>query len=110
MVGGKTTILSHIADAFHEIAKIYYTQSYKGLENQYYRIQSAIEIYRSSPYSLVYIRFKHNGANVDYVNIWGKIDENEPARGRHKYGKLFEMNGRVYIKLNLQIRFARMGK
>lgn len=75
--GGKTTILSHIADAFHEIAKIYYTQSYKGLENQYYRIQSAIEIYRSSPYSLVYIRFKHNGANVDYVNIWGKIDENE---------------------------------
>lgn len=75
--GGKTTILSHIADAFHEIAKLFYTQSYHGVETQYYRIQSATEIYRNSSYYLVYIRFKHSGRNFDYINIWGNIDENE---------------------------------
>lgn len=43
-----------------------------------------------------------------YLYMFTKFDR--PSRDRHKYGKLFEMNGRVYIKLNLQIRFARMGK
>lgn len=43
-----------------------------------------------------------------YLYMFTNFDK--PARKRHNYGKLFEMNGKVYIKLHLQIRFARMGK
>lgn len=43
-----------------------------------------------------------------YLYMFTNFDK--PARERHKYGKLFEMDGKVYIKLNLQIRFTRMGR
>lgn len=43
-----------------------------------------------------------------YLYMCTKFDK--PSRGRHHYGRLFERDGKVYIKLNLQIRFDRMGK
>ena len=75
--GGKTTVLSYIADAFHEIAKNHYEQSFRGIENQYYRIQSTSEIYGLNQYFIVYIRIIYNDRNIDYVNIYGKLDETE---------------------------------
>ena len=39
---GKTTILSYIVDAFHEIARPYFTNSYEGKENKYYRYSSSL--------------------------------------------------------------------
>lgn len=43
-----------------------------------------------------------------YLYMFTKFEK--PARKRHNYGKLFEQNGKVYIKLNLQIRFTQIRK
>lgn len=68
---GKTTILSYIMDAWVEITRKAYPNSYKGKENDYYRISSSsFDIDISSP-SIVYIRFNNNGANLDYADIRG---------------------------------------
>lgn len=39
---GKTTILSHITDAFYELAKKTYPNEFEGKENKYYRISSPL--------------------------------------------------------------------
>lgn len=39
---GKTTLLSHVVDAFYEMAKPYYTGSFEGKENKFYRFSSSI--------------------------------------------------------------------
>ena len=38
---GKTTVLSHIVDAFYEMSKPYYTYSFEGKENKYYRFSAS---------------------------------------------------------------------
>lgn len=40
--GGKTTVLSHIADAFHELARKYYSEEFEGRQLKFYRILSPI--------------------------------------------------------------------
>ena len=35
---GKTTILSHITDAFYELAKLYYSGEFSDKKNKYYRV------------------------------------------------------------------------
>ena len=39
---GKTTILSHIVDAFYEMAKPHFANEFEGKENKFYRVSSGI--------------------------------------------------------------------
>ena len=75
---GKTTILSHIVDAFHEMAKLAFPNSYSGnLDGKFYRVvTNRYSLIRFQP-SEVYIRFKHKVDNYDYIEIVGDITENE---------------------------------
>lgn len=66
---GKTTILSHIVDAFHEIARPNFPNEFEGKENKYYRVSSAIHNLDQSQPSFVYFRFKTAGETIDYLDI-----------------------------------------
>lgn len=67
--GGKTTVLSHIADAFHELARKYYSEEFEGRQLKFYRILSPIYNLDPDNASIVYIRFNLNGEQIDYVDI-----------------------------------------
>ncbi len=70
---GKTTILSYIVDAFHEMARPYFRNSYEGIENTYYRLSSPIFQMDYSSCSIVYLRFVHDDENIDYIDCRGPI-------------------------------------
>ena len=69
---GKTTVLSHIVDAFYEMAKQCYAGSFEGKENKFYRFSSSIFHLDNSRYSIVYFRFKIDGEFIDYIDCIGK--------------------------------------
>lgn len=69
---GKTTVLSHIVDAFYEMAKQCYTGSFEGKENKFYRFSSSIFHLDNSKYSIVYFRFKIDGEFIDYIDCRGE--------------------------------------
>lgn len=72
---GKTTILSHIVDAFHELAKKAFPNSYKGnLDGAYYRVLTSRYSLDSTKPAIVYIRFKKDDYIYDFVEIVGSID------------------------------------
>ena len=74
---GKTTILSHITDAFYELAKDAFQNAFEGKENKYYRVSSSLyNIDFSSP-SYVYFRFNLDGNNVDYIDIRNKCNKEQ---------------------------------
>ena len=56
---GKTTILSHITDAFYELAKKVFHNEFEGKENKYYRVSSALYNINSSSPSYVYLSLIH---------------------------------------------------
>lgn len=64
---GKTTIISYIVDAFHEIAKIGFSQEFKAKETYLYRTSSAIYLLDKTQPGFVYIRFKMDDKIVDYI-------------------------------------------
>lgn len=66
---GKTTLLSYIVDAWHEIARPHFQNEFEGKENKYYRISSPIFNINTNEPSFVYIRFKIHEKIVDYVDI-----------------------------------------
>lgn len=66
---GKTTILSHITDAFYELAKLHYTGEFAGKESKYYRLSSSLYNLDSNKPSFVYLRFRNNETNIDYIDI-----------------------------------------
>jgi len=75
---GKTTVLSHIVDAFHEMARPVFQGEYEGKENKLYRVSSQIENLDNTKPSLAYLRFKTtSGEHVDYVNARGALTEAE---------------------------------
>lgn len=75
---GKTTVLSHIVDAFHEMARPFFQGEYEGKENKFYRISSQAENLDSTKPSLAYLRFKTSSDEyVDYVNARGALTEAE---------------------------------
>lgn len=75
---GKTTILSHIVDAFHEMARPFFQFDYEGKENQLYRLSSHIENFDQTKPSLAYLRFKTiDDTFIDYVNVRGLLTEEE---------------------------------
>lgn len=69
---GKTTILSHITDAFYELAKKVFHNEFEGRENKYYRVSSSLYNLNQEKPSFVYLRFKYNGDDIDYVDIRNK--------------------------------------
>ena len=60
---GKTTILSYIADAFHEAAKIAYSNSFEGKENKYYRLSSNLAALDMGKPFAVYLFFRVTDVN-----------------------------------------------
>lgn len=72
---GKTTILSYIADAFHEMAKIGFQNEYEGKSNKFYRVSNSLESLILSDASIAYLRFDAGeGEFYDYANVRGNID------------------------------------
>lgn len=75
---GKTTILSHIADAFYELARPAFPQEFEGKENKLYRISSPLYNMVSNKPSIVYFRFKDGEDTCyDYVDVRGKCTKNQ---------------------------------
>lgn len=66
---GKTTIISHIADAFYEMARPFFPREFEGKENKLYRVSSSIHNLNQNQPSFVYLRFNTDEGNVDYVDI-----------------------------------------
>lgn len=74
---GKTTILSHIVDFFHEIARPYFGNEFEDKENTFYRISTSIYNLNSSAPSFVYLRFKSGEENFDYVDVRNVCTEDQ---------------------------------
>lgn len=66
---GKTTILSHITDAFYELAKLHFSGEFSDKEGKYYRISSSLYNLDSNKPSFVYFRFRNNEVNIDYIDV-----------------------------------------
>lgn len=66
---GKTTILSHITDAFYELAKLHFSGEFSDKEGKYYRISSSLYNLDSNKPSFVYFRFCNNEVNIDYIDV-----------------------------------------
>lgn len=66
--GGKTTILSHIADAFFEMTKKHFVDVSED-PAKFYRVSSPIFNLDSSKPSFVYLRFRSDNDFFDYVDI-----------------------------------------
>lgn len=73
---GKTTILSHIADAFYEMTKHHFSDVSEKA-NAYYRVSSALDSLDGTRSSLVYIRFIAEEETIDYVNLRGPCTKEE---------------------------------
>ena len=74
---GKTTIISHIVDAFYEMARNNFPNEFEGKENKYYRISSAIHNLDQGLPSFVYLRFKMEEEVVDYLDIRNTCSEEQ---------------------------------
>lgn len=69
---GKTTILSHVVDAFYEMAKGHFPNEFRGVEGLYYRVSSQMFNIRTNEPSFVYLRFSTpDGRKIDYVDTRG---------------------------------------
>lgn len=65
---GKTTILSHIVDAFHELARNNFSNEFKGIEESYYRFSSPLDEMKKGEFSVVFLRFMNDSQIWDYVD------------------------------------------
>ncbi len=74
---GKTTILTYIADAFYELAKMHYPNEFENITNKYYRIASALYNIRMDNPSYVYFRFKNEDNYWDYLDIKNNCSQEE---------------------------------
>ena len=66
---GKTTILSHIVDAFHELARNNFANEFRGVEKDYYRFSSPLDEIKNGELSAVYFRFMNDSQICDYVDV-----------------------------------------
>ena len=66
---GKTTILSHITDAFYELAKLHFSEEFSNKERKYYRISSSLYNIDLTKPSYVYLRFRNDDQSIDYIDI-----------------------------------------
>ena len=73
---GKTTLLSHITDAFYEMARRYF-QDFEDKSNKFYRVSSGVYNLDGTKPSFVYFRFKTEEGDIDYVDIRNDCTEEE---------------------------------
>lgn len=86
---GKTTIISHIVDAIHEMARPNFHNEFKNKSTDFYRVSSAIYNLNQGEPSFVYFRFKlDNDEFIDYVDVQGNCDE-------IRYNKAISLNNKV---------------
>jgi predicted ATP-binding protein involved in virulence len=85
---GKTTILSHIVDAWHEMARSYFHGEFEGKQNKCYRISTALFNINPSEPSFVYIRFKIPEGYIDYVDIRNNCT-------REQYDAVIQLEGKI---------------
>lgn len=78
--GGKTTILSHIADAWYEMARKSCPNEFEGKENKYYRISSSTFSIENDKPQLVFIRFVADDKIIDYVSLREKNNKEDFER------------------------------
>lgn len=69
--------MSHITDAFYELAKDVFHNEFEGRENKYYRVSSSLYNLNPANPSYVYLRFEYNGEYIDYVDIRNKCTEEQ---------------------------------
>ena len=94
---GKTTVISHIVDAFYEMARNSFINSFEGKENKFYRYSSDLFNYASSSYSLFYVRFKEEDKCIDYIDCRGKMTEGE-------YNEIVLLENKIpYEDINLSL-------
>lgn len=74
---GKTTILSHIVDAFYELARPNFENEFADKPNKYYRVSSPVFNIKMTEPSFVYLRFIKDDEIWDYVDIRNKCTEDE---------------------------------
>lgn len=77
---GKTTILSHITDAFYELAKLHYSGEFSDKEGKYYRISSSLYNMDLIKPSYVYLRFRNDDKSIDYIDIRNNCTSEEYDR------------------------------
>jgi predicted ATP-binding protein involved in virulence len=74
---GKTTILSHIVDAWYEMARSHFPNEFEQKANKYYRVSSPVyNLDRNKP-SFVYIRFRNIEGAYDYLDVRNNCTETE---------------------------------
>jgi predicted ATPase len=66
---GKTTLLSHLADAFYEMARPNFQNEFEGKENKFYRVSSVLHNRDFAQPSFVYFRFGTSDGVLGYVDI-----------------------------------------
>ena len=74
---GKTTILSHIVDAFYELARKNYNNEFKGIDDQFYRYSSPLDPLKPGEPSLVFLRFRNNSMVWDYIDVRNKCTKEQ---------------------------------
>lgn len=74
---GKTTIISHIVDAFYELARPFYPNEFEGKTTKYYRYSSPQYNTKRNEPSFVYLKFKNGEEIWDYIDLRDKCDENQ---------------------------------
>lgn len=74
---GKTTILSHIVDAFYEMAKKGFQNEFENKANKFYRVSSSYLNFSPSKASFVYFRFDITGTIIDYLDVRNICTETE---------------------------------
>lgn len=74
---GKTTILSHIVDAFHEMARPNFSNEFEGRKNKLYRVSSPVHNLNQSIPSFVYFRFRDIESTFDYIDVRNVCTEDQ---------------------------------
>lgn len=74
---GKTTILSHIVDAFYEMARPHFQNEFEERQNKFYRVSSAVYNLNMIQPSFVYLRFQTEEGFIDYLDIRNNCTEQE---------------------------------
>ena len=85
---GKTTILSHITDAFYELARPAFPQEFEGKKNKLYRVSSPNYDLDPNKISIVYLRFRDGEEILDYIDITGKCSKEE-------YDKIVKIENKI---------------
>ncbi len=80
---GKTTLISYIVDAFYEVAKLGFHNEFKERKDSLYRISSPLYVLDNTLGAFVYIRFKKDGKNLDYVYVVNNVDGIEAQYNKH---------------------------